>query len=320
MSEMMVFETQDFLMNTNVEQKIFSNAPDAIYKASLKKLIELENIMSFYIDASEVSLLNRNAGNNAVKLTCEMMSILEHAKTFSQLSDNAFNILLAPLVQLWRKSGAENKMPTQRDIQKAQELCGNDNLEINNGEQTAYLRMKGSMIDLGGIGKGFAADVCCDIYKDMGALSAYINLGGNVKTLGDRPDGKQWSVGLQHPDKPRGHFYGAIMCSDLSVVTSGAYERYQEINGARYHHIIDGRTGYPSESDLKSVTVLSSSSIQADAISTAAFVMGLEKGIDLIRDSGCDGAVFFTSRNEIYLTKGVKQYLRLSEKMTCYEA
>jgi thiamine biosynthesis lipoprotein len=210
-------------------------------------------------------------------------------------------------------------MPSDGEIQTRLTLCKNENLIINPVDNTAYLQKKGCMVDLGGIGKGFAADVCCDIYRDMGASSAFINLGGNVKTVGTRPDGTDWAVGLQHPDKPRGNCYGSIMCSDLSVVTSGAYERYQEINGAKYHHIIDGKTGYPAETDLKSVTVISQISMQADALSTAAFVLGLEKGLDLIYNSNCIGAVFFTTTNEVYLTKGMKQFFKLFERLTCYE-
>ena len=314
-----VFEAQDFLMNTPVEQKIFGNSPDVIYDVAVKNLNTLENMMSFYREASEVSLLNRHAGKAAVKISDELMLVLEQSQKFSMLSENSFNILLAPIVQLWKKSGTENKMPTHDDIQKTLTLCGHENLILDRTKGTAYLKKKGCMIDLGGIGKGFAADVCCDIYKDMGATSAFINLGGNVKALGNRPDGTQWVVGLQHPDKPRGDCFGAMLCSDQSVVTSGAYERYQEIGGVKYHHIIDGKTGYPSESDLKSVTVISENSMQVDALSTAAFVLGLEKGLDLIYNSDCTGALFFTTANEIYLTKGLKQKLKLFERLTCYE-
>ena len=314
------FEEQDFLMNTIVEQKIFGHAPDSIYNASLRKLHELEGMMSFYRESSEVALLNRKAGRETVKISDWMLLVLEQAGEVSSLSDNAFSILLAPLIQLWRKSGTENKLPSNDEINKALSLCKSENLVLDKAVGTAYLTKTGSMIDLGGIGKGFVADVCCDLYKDMQASSAFINLGGNVKVLGNRPDGKPWSVGLQHPDRPRSSCFGAVECAGLSVVTSGGYERYQEINGVRYHHIIDRKTGYPSEPDLKSVTVLSESSMQADALSTAAFVLGLEDGIKLIKDSNCTGAVFFTEMNEIYLTKGIKQYFKLSEKLPCYEA
>jgi len=314
-----IYEAQDFLMNTNVEQKIFGDNSSAIYNTALKELHRLEEMMSFYKETSEVSLLNRQAGKEAVKLSEEMMLVLQRSQYYSLLSESAFNIMLSPLVQLWKKSGKKNKLPSDKDIDDALKLCSNDNLVLDASDDTAYLTQEGCMVDLGGIGKGFAADVCCNIYRDMGATSAFINLGGNVKAIGNRVDGKQWTVGIQHPDKPRGNCYCAIMCSDLSVVTSGGYERYQEIDGIRYHHILDGGTGYPSKTDLKSVTVISQSSIQADALSTAAFVMGLKKGIELVHTSKCLGAIFFTLSNEIYMTKGVKQHFKLLENLTCYE-
>jgi len=313
-----IFEAQDFIMNTGVEQKICGPAPRSIYEASVEKLHMLEDRMSFYRDESETSLLNRHAGKEAVKLSKDMMFILEQAQEFAYLSKNTFHILLAPLVQLWRNAGAKNKLPSHDQISDALALCDSENLVLDKTAGTAYLKA-GSMIDLGAIGKGFAADVCCDFYRELGASSAFINLGGNVKTLGKRPDGKPWAIGLQHPDKPRGNSYGAILCADQSVVTSGAYERYQVIDGTKYHHIMDGQTGYPSASDLKSVTVISESSIQADALSTAAFVMGLKKGVDLIYNAKCTGAVFFTAANEVYLTKGMKPHFRLMERLKCYE-
>jgi len=263
--------------------------------------------------------LNRHAGKEPVKISKEMMFVLAKAQEYSLLSQDAFNVQLAPLVQLWRGAGVKNKMPTHDEIAYTLSLCDSRNLILDKIAGTAFLKNEGSMIDLGGIGKGFAADCACDVYRGRGASSAYINLGGNVKTLGSRPDGKPWVVGLQHPDKPRGNTYGAILCTDQSVVTSGGYERYQVINGLKYHHIVNGETGYPSESDLKSVTVISDSSMQADALSTAAFVLGRRKGADLIYDAKCTGAVFFASTNEVYLTKGMKQHFRLMEQLKCYE-
>ena len=313
------YDAQDFIMNTDVKQKIFGDNSNAIYNTAVKELHRLESLMSFYQVASEVSLLNRSAGEKAVTLSKQMMFVLQQSKDYYLLSGGNFNIMLSPLIQLWRNAGENNKLPLLNCIHNALLLCDNDNLELDTVNHTAYLK-RGCMVDLGAIGKGFAADVCCDIYKNMGATSAFINLGGNVKAIGNRIDGTQWVVGIQHPDNPRDSCYCAIMCSDLSVVTSGGYERYQEIDGVKYHHIIDGKTGYPSESDLKSVTVISKSSIQADALSTAAFAMGLKKGIDLIYKSKCVGAIFLTTSNDLYITKGVKEHLKLFERLKCYEA
>lgn len=306
-------------MNTKVEQKIVSPSAKAIYKASHQELQRLEQTMSFYKEESDVSLLNRYAGIKAITLSKETMAILQRAQDIASQSNGAFNPLLAPLIQLWKSAGIKNQLPTCDEIKSTLARCKPKNLVLDHNHGTAYLKQKGSMVDLGGIGKGLAADVCCDLYQKMGVTSAFVNLGGNVKTIGQHPDQKPWTVGLQHPDKPRGHCYGAILCSDLSVVTSGGYERYTEIDCIKYHHILDGRTGFPATSDLKSVTVLSESSMTADALSTAAFVMGLEKGVDFIYNSDALGGIFFTTSNEVYLTKGVRPYVKLLERLTCYE-
>lgn len=314
-----VFEAQNFLMNTNVEQKIFGkNAAIAVQKAA-DEVRRLESLMSFFISDSEIARINQSAGLKAVSVSNEVMTVLDAALQFAKISGGAFDITFAPVIDLWRRCGKKHELPCSDEISAALSFCGYNNLRLDNENYTVFLLQDGCLIDLGAIGKGYAADRCIELYKSMEVESAFINLGGNVKTLGNRPDGKPWSIGLHHPDKPRDSWYCAIMCSDLSVVTSGAYERYQEINGAKYHHIIDGETGYPSDSNLKSVTVLSQSSMQADALSTAAFVLGLEKGVDLIYDSKCAGAVFFTEANEVYMTKGIKQHFRLFERLPCYE-
>jgi len=312
-------EAQDFIMNTNVKQKIFGKNARAIYTEAIKELHRLEQVMHFYKGTSEVALLNRYAGEKAVKISEEMMLALQQSMDVSLLSDRYFNVMLAPFVQLWRSAGQKNKLPSTDEIQRILSLCDPHDLVLDVANHTAYLKKKETMIDLEGLRKGFAIDACCDIYQKMGATSAFINLGGDVKAIGNRLDGAPWMIGVQHPDRPKGTNYCALMCSDLSVVTSGGSKRHQEVNGKKYHYILNGKTGYPSESDLKSVTVLSKRSTEADAISTAAFAMGLERGVNLIYRSECVGAIFLTTSNEIYTTKGVKQHLRLLEKMTHYE-
>ncbi|MCL1846352.1 MAG: FAD:protein FMN transferase [Coriobacteriia bacterium] len=306
-------------MNTTVEQRLFGPAAQAAYQSSLESLRALESLLSFYQKASEVSLINRNAGKAPVRVSRETMQVLEEAQRIAALSRGAFSIMLAPLIQLWRKAGISDVLPTPREIDRAKALCKRENLILDAAGYTAFLTQKGSLLDLGGIAKGFAADSCCELYNDKGVTSAFINLGGNVKTLGSRPDGTSWTVGLQHPDRPRGNCFAALECSNHSVVSAGAYERYKDIQGARYHHILDGRTGMPAESGLKSVTVTAASSLQADALSTAAFVLGLEEGIELIYRSEATGAVFMTAADKVYVTKGIRPQLKLFEPLPCYQ-
>ena len=314
-----LYSAQDFLMNTVVEQKIFADNPESIYKESLAELHRIEDLLSFYKESSEVCLINRFAGKQAVKVSGETMHVLAKAKEYALFSKEAFNVMNAPLVQMWKQYGGMDKLPPYSKIEKLLSLCANVNLSLDKDNNTVFLEESGCQIDLGAIGKGFAADVTCEIYKRAGAEAAFINLGGNIKAFGERPDGKPWMIGLQHPDKERGSCYGAVKCSNLSVVTSGAYERYQEITEKKYHHIVDGQTGYPSMSDLKSVTVISQSSMQADALSTAAFVMGRSAGARLISSFADAEVIFFTKNNEIYLSEGVQPLFKLFEKLDCFK-
>jgi thiamine biosynthesis lipoprotein len=305
-------------MNTVIEQRIFADSAESIYKRSLAELHRIEDMMSFYRESSEVSSVNRYASSQAVKVSEETMHVLAKAKEYALFSKEAFNIMNAPLVQMWKEYGGMDKIPPYSKVEELLSLCANANLTLDKDNNTVSLEEDGCQIDLGAIGKGFAADVCCEVYKREGVQSAFINLGGNVKALGKRPDNRDWTIGLHHPGKERNLCYGAVECTDLSVVTSGAYERYQEIGKQRYHHIIDGQTGYPSKSDLKSATVISSSSLQADALSTALFVMGLSEGSRLISSFAGAEAVLLTKNNEVYLTKGAQPLFTLFEKLPCF--
>jgi len=313
-------ETQNFLMNTVVEQKVCGEDPLSAAQKAVAEILRLESLLSFFDANSDVSRINQAAGREAVRISGETMMILQAALSCSEASKGAFDITLAPTIDLWRRCGEKGSIPSQEAIEAALSASGYHNLELDTESCSAYLRKQGCMIDLGAIGKGYAADRCIEVYKSFGVRSAFVNLGGNVKTIGTSPAGKPWSIGIQHPDKPRGVFFGALESIDQSVVTSGAYERYFEAGGCKYHHIIDALTGQPSTSGLKSVTVVCPHSMLADCLSTAAFVMGLHEGLSLIRDHNEAGALFVTENNSIYLTKNLISQFKLQPNsgLDCY--
>lgn len=162
-------------------------------------------------------------------------------------------------------------------------------------------------MDLGAIAKGYAADRAIEIYKQYGVESAFVNLGGNVAVLGNKPNGDLFRVGIQNPLLQRGQCLGAVNAANKTVVTSGDYVRYFEKDNKKYHHILDPRTGYSAESFLMSTTIVSKQSIAADALSTAIFILGLEDGIKLIDNQEDMEAIFITKDKEIYITKGLKE-------------
>jgi thiamine biosynthesis lipoprotein len=166
--------------------------------------------------------------------------------------------------------------------------------------------MPGQSVDLGGIAKGYAGDEAIKIYKKHGIKSAYVNLGGNVVTLGTKPDGTPWRIGIQNPRAQNGYYLGTVEVTDKAIVTSGDYERYFEADQIRYHHILDPQTGYPADSGLMSATVVTDVSVDADALSTAVFTLGLEKGMAMVKSLKGVEAILVTKDKEIYITEGIK--------------
>ena len=181
---------------------------------------------------------------------------------------------------------------------------------------TAGLRSTGQSIDLGGIGKGFAGDRIREVFKCFDITSAYSNLGGNVVTLGAKPDGRPWRVGIQHPRREQ-ELVGAVAVVDQTVVTSGDYQRYfTDEQGKRCHHILDPKTGYPAESGLMSVTIVSESSLVADALSTIVFVAGIDKGLECLRSFRHTEAILVDAGLQVYVTRGLEGRFQADQGIT----
>jgi thiamine biosynthesis lipoprotein len=179
-------------------------------------------------------------------------------------------------------------------------------LILDTWEMTAGLRHGGQSVDLGGIGKGFAGDRIREVFKKFGIPSAYSNLGGNVVTLGAKPDGSPWQIGIQHPRQESG-LIGSVSVVNQTVVTSGDYQRcFTDSQGRRHHHILDPTTGYPAESGLISVSIVTEKSLAADALSTILFVAGMEKGLAFLKSSAQTEAILVDSELHVYVTKGLR--------------
>ena len=226
---------------------------------------------------------------------------------YSELCSGTFDITVAPLVKLWGIFSKNERIPLKNEIENVLYLTNYKDILLNNEKNSAKLSNVGQKIDLGAIAKGYAADRVIDIYKKNDVKSGFINIGGNVLTLGNKPDESPWLIGIQNPFKVRGEYIGIVNISNETVVTSGDYVRYFEEAKIRYHHILDPRTGYPSNSGLISATIIGKSSIEADALSTAIFILGLKKGIELVNNVEGVEAIFITSEKKVYVTKGAKE-------------
>lgn len=274
----------------------YSAGTDALYDACEARLNELEQLFSAHISTSDVCRINETAGDHAVRVSAEVMTVLKTARAYAEKSGGAFDPTIGPLVSLWGIGSEHERVPSDSEIDAARALVNWQLLTLDEEAGTAFLEKGGMALDLGGIAKGFAADELAMLLKEAGVTSALVDLGGNVYVIGSRPtdDGKSasgnpWRVGIKDPFHPEDGAGLRADVRDVSVVTSGNYERYFEKDGVRYHHIIDPKTGRPAESGLVSCTIIDSSSLIADVLSTGVFVLGKDKGLELLEKEGKEG-------------------------------
>jgi FAD:protein FMN transferase len=276
-------ETESWGMGTVIFHRVYGPSPSEVLRATGEETARLERLLSRFLPDSDVGRLNAAAGREPVGISEETADVLSLALELSERSRGAFDATVAPLVDLWRVLERGSSPPSRAEIRKFLPLVDHRGLLLDAVQKTAGLRRKGQAVDLGGIGKGYAADRIADVFKRCGVTSAFTNFGGNVAALGAKPDGSTWRVGIRHPRKS-GELIGAVFVTDASVVTSGDDQRFfVASDGRRYHHILDPRTGYPSESGLASATVVAESSVLADGLSTALFVLGADKGLQVLK-------------------------------------
>lgn len=299
-------EREGFHMGTVISVKIYGEKAKEAADEVFKRIAEIESIMTINEQCSEIGRLNEQSGKNSVKLSSESIYVLEKAKAFSKLSEGAFDVTIGPLVKAWGVFTDNPRIPPRDEIKNYLKLVNYNDLHVDSRNLTAYLAKENQVVDLGGIAKGYAGDEAVKILKKYNIKSAFVNLGGNVVVHGKKPDGSPWVIGVQNPRAVNGKIIGTVRVSDKAVVSSGDYERFFEKDGIRYHHILDPRTGYPSRSGLIGTTVISDLSIDADALSTSIFVLGLDKGMKLIENIKGVEAIFVTSDKKVYTTSGLK--------------
>lgn len=266
--------------------------------ASIEQEINaLDRALSRHRTESEISALNAAEGM-VVTVSDETYAAIERAVQFAEWTDGAYDPTTAPLSDLWGIGTEAPAVPAQADIDDALTRVGWQNIELFPDNRVCL--HNGAQLDLGGIGKGWATDKVHALCADTPGVSVLARLGGNILGYGENPNSKEgtWNIGVADPDD-QANVVAAVAVRDESVVTSGDYERFFEQDGRRYHHIFDPETGYPADSGLRSVTVVSADSTEADALTTALFVMGLDKGMAFAREHELK-AIFVTSDKQIY--------------------
>ncbi len=279
-------EETEFLFDTVCSITVFSRADQAATKDAFCEAARIHKLSDFFGESSDVSKINNATASISINVDESIINMIELANKINISSNGAFDITLAPLAILWKFDTESPIPPTNEELSAALKLSCREKLTFDKKSGTVTKAFADTKIDLGAIAKGYAADQAAKILKNAGVKSAIIDFGGNIVTIGKNPkspDGK-WRIGLQTPFAPAGEYSKVLKLDEVSIATSGTYQRSFEHNGKLYHHIIDPKTGFPAKQSFDSVTITAKSATLADALSTAVFVMGEKDGKKLVEE------------------------------------
>jgi thiamine biosynthesis lipoprotein len=281
-------------------------------------LVKMDQTFSMNRPDSELMRINQQAGHAPVTVSSTCFELIQTALTASRDYQDSFNVLIGPLVKLWQIGFGGQQVPPQSAIQARLALMTPADVQLDAVKQTVWLTKPGMMLDLGAIAKGYFADQVILQLQQAGVTHAIVNLGGNVKILGENPltPTGQWVVGIQAPKAPRGYPALQLVTPAKTVVTSGIFERYFKVGTKLYHHILDPQTGYPVEKPIEQVSIITTSSTLAEILSTVAFFKGATAGRQLIDRLPNVEAIFIDQNQQIQTTAGLQH---LSEGVYVYE-
>ena len=334
-----------YAMDTVMQITCYGKDADAAVEAAQAEIVRLDELLSIGNESSEVSRINQNGGG---LLSDDVAALTDYALMLNRLTDGAYDMTILPVMELWGFTTGEYAVPGEDELAKVlalsdsdlatyKEVSYNTDSEGNVNKEYQLELSSGQGIDFGGLAKGYASDRLVQIFDGYDLKSAYFSLGGNVYCYHRKTDGSEWNIAIENPLKnftgygwdgvggngiekmsPSTEYLGAVRVHDEAVVTSGGYERYFEQDGKRYHHIINPATGYPAESGLISVTVVSGDGTLADGLSTACYVLGLDDSMALWQNYGNGGTfdgkkiapfdlIMMTEDGDVYVTQGIAQ-------------
>lgn len=275
----------------------FDGGNESLYGEISARLMEIDSSFGVNRPGSDIARVNAAAGTDSIAVRPDVFFVIKAALGFAERSGGAFDPTIGPLVSLWGIGTDHQKVPSQAEIDAALSLVDWRKVILDEADTSVFLEKEGMALDLGGIAKGYAADEVIRILKERNVSRAVIDLGGNVCVFGSKADGSAWKVGIKNP-LDGGQSVASVLSlpGGLSVVTSGNYERYFVSGGRRYHHIIDPKTGCPGGGDVASATIVAASSMEADAMSTSAFLMGRDSFLRAFPGTQC---VFISSDGSI---------------------
>lgn len=292
-----------YLMGTKISLYVKGNNSEILLKKAEDMLIHYNEVFSANREDSQLSMLKKRAAFAPQKVDEELYELIKIGKKHSLCEGSFLNIAIGPLIKLWRIGFAEAHVPEQEAIENVLELLNPDNIQLDDEAKTVYFLKDGMEIDLGGIAKGYFADKVMDFFQKERAVSAKVDMGGNVLVFGESPSHEdEWNVGIQNPFLPRGNAAAIVKVKDQSVVTSGIYERVLEKEGSKYHHIFDSKTGYPIKSDIASVTIIADTSLDCDIYTTKLFGYDAISIIHMVNERKDLGAIVITKDGHLACT------------------
>lgn len=298
-----------YSMDTIMSWKVWDTPDSSIHEELKAAILETEQMLSVTNQNSEAWSMNQES-STPFEVSETLAGIIKRSLNFAEETDGALNIALYPILRAWGFTTANHSVPGQADLQELLPYTDWTQIQLEGNQVTMP---EGMALDFGAVGKGYVTDACVDILKEKGITSAILKLGGNIYAMGTKEDGTLWNVAVEMPFETDGKRAGILKVQDTAVVTSGNYQRYFEENGQLYHHIIDGKTGYPADNGLSSVTILSKDAFKADALSTAYFVMGQAAAEEDWRKRDGIEVIWITSDHKVYYTEGLKDCFTVTE-------
>ncbi|MCF8405711.1 MAG: FAD:protein FMN transferase [Bacteroidales bacterium] len=280
---------------------------DKALEVAINEIKRVENLISSWDDKSQTSKINSNAGIKPVKVDKELVQLIVRSKEISKITQGAFDISFGSIDEnLWKFDGTMTSLPDSSETLLAVKRINYKNIETDETNNTVFLKEKGMKIGFGAIGKGYAAECVKKKLSDMGITAGVINASGDMTIWGQPVDNDIWTIGIANPNF-RNMPFSSLKITNKAVVTSGDYEKFVVIDGKKYSHIIDPRTGFPA-SGLKSITVIAPNAELADALATAVFVLGKEVGLDLINQLDQIESIIINEEDEIFYSDNIKIY------------
>jgi len=303
-------ETQ-FLMDTIIEITAYGPGAQEAVKASFAEFQRLHTLTNNFDDNSQLSRINHMAGKSKVVVDPDLVQIITFSQQVSDKLGDSFDMTVGPLTQLWGIGHKGEYVPSQAEIDEVLPLVNYHLVEVDTTANTIYLPKIGMALDLGGIAKGYATDKAIEVLKARGITSALVNAGGDVRIIGNKPDGKPWRIGVQDPRQTDGISAKLALTQWDTMETSGDYQRFFIKDGIRYSHILNPRTGWQPQ-EVASVTMVTNSSTYGDILSKPIFVLGVEKGLKLLQQFPGNEAIIITIDGRTIITPGLEGKIELS--------